>query len=218
MATVLMVNAGPPQHGEGADDFRRVPLWIEIHGLSRALDSVPLTVTVAVPPEAAGFLTATVRPAKVKGEEADCDFAVTLPPETDSDYPLTVATTLDHFNCESFASWKSLLDGVERWLLTTVLHRTHPQWSWGVSLYWMAFVGTYPDFPAGPNWPDWNTGIPFEGSFLDSWMARFKPKRAPGPAQKLLPEPVAARTREEIRRDVWTEIQGQLALYNCTLI
>ncbi|KAI0686372.1 hypothetical protein BC835DRAFT_1523126 [Cytidiella melzeri] len=155
MATVLMVNAGPPQHGEGADDFRRVPLWIKIHGLSRALDSV-----------AAGFLTATVRPAKVKGEEADCDFAVTLPPETDSDYPLTFATTLDHFNCEPFASWKSLLDGVELVV--------------GVSLYWMAFVGTYPDFPAGPNWPDWNTGIPFEGSFLDSWMARFKPKRAPG--------------------------------------
>ncbi|KAI0691345.1 hypothetical protein BC835DRAFT_1417193 [Cytidiella melzeri] len=187
MATVLMVNAGPPQHGEGADDFRRVPLWIEIHGLSRALDSVPLTVTVAVPPEAAGFLTATVRPAKVKGEEADCDFAVTLPPETDSDYPLMFATTLDHFNCESGR-------GVFR-----------------------CTGCTYPDFPAGPNWPDWNTGIPFEGSFLDSWMAHFKPKRAPGPAQKLLPEPVAARTREEIRRDIWTELQGQLALYDCTL-
>ncbi|KAI0704914.1 hypothetical protein BC835DRAFT_1315772, partial [Cytidiella melzeri] len=81
----------------------------------------------------------------------------------------------------------------------------------------MAFVGTYPEFPAGSNWPDWNTSIPLEGSFLDSWMARFKLKRAPGPAQKLLPEPVAAHTREEIHRDIWTELQGQLALYDCTL-
>ncbi|KAI0690311.1 hypothetical protein BC835DRAFT_1528884 [Cytidiella melzeri] len=215
MATVFMVNPGQRQHGEEVDGCRRVPLWIEIYGLSHTSDAVPLTVTVAVPPEAAGFLTATVRPAKVKGEEADYDFAVTLPPETD--YLLTFATTLKHFNCESFASWESLLNGVERWLLTTVLDRTHPQWSWGVSLYWMAFVGTYPEFPAGSNWPDWNTSVPFEGSFLDSWMARFKPKRAPGPAQKLLPEPVAARTREEIRRDIWTELQGQLALYDCTL-
>ncbi|KAI0695552.1 hypothetical protein BC835DRAFT_1527430 [Cytidiella melzeri] len=178
MATVLMVNAGPPQHGEGADDFRRVPLWIEIHGLSRALDSVPLTVTVAVPPEAAGFLTATVRPAKVKGEEADCDFAVTLPPETDSDYPLTFATTLDHFNCEPFASWKSLLDGVERWAPHNRLAPNTSPVVVGCFAVLDGFVGTYPDFPAGPNWPDWNTGIPFEGSFLDSWMARFKPKRA----------------------------------------
>ncbi|KAI0692037.1 hypothetical protein BC835DRAFT_1358785 [Cytidiella melzeri] len=82
----------------------------------------------------------------------------------------------------------------------------------------MVFVGTYPEFPAGDNWPDWNTGIPFKGSFLDSWMACFKLKCAPGPAQKLLPEPVAARTREEICSDIWTEIQGQLMLYHCTLI
>ncbi|KAI0684133.1 hypothetical protein BC835DRAFT_1422542 [Cytidiella melzeri] len=42
MATVLMVNAGPHQHGEEVDNFHRVSLWIKIHGLSRALDSVPL--------------------------------------------------------------------------------------------------------------------------------------------------------------------------------
>ncbi|KAI0685876.1 hypothetical protein BC835DRAFT_1454589, partial [Cytidiella melzeri] len=84
------------------------------------------------PPEAAGFLTATVHSAKVKGKEANYDFAVTLPP---TDYPLMFATTLKHFNCKSFTSWESLLNGVECWLLTTVLDRTHPQWSWGVLLY-----------------------------------------------------------------------------------
>ncbi|KAI0699476.1 hypothetical protein BC835DRAFT_1412657 [Cytidiella melzeri] len=114
MATVFMVKPGPHQHSEGVDNFCRVPVWIKIHSLLCALDSVPLTVTVAVPPEAAGFLTATVRPTKVKGEEADYDFAVTFPPETDSDYPLTFATNLKHFNCKSFASWALLFNSVKR--------------------------------------------------------------------------------------------------------
>ncbi|KAI0686025.1 hypothetical protein BC835DRAFT_1288727 [Cytidiella melzeri] len=68
-----------------------------------------------------------------------------------TNYPLTVATTLKHFNCESFASWELLLNSVECWLLTTVLDRTHAKWLYGVLLYWMAFVGIYPEFPAGSN-------------------------------------------------------------------
>ncbi|KAI0704892.1 hypothetical protein BC835DRAFT_1410232 [Cytidiella melzeri] len=103
------------------------------------------------------------------------------------------AINLKHFNCESFTFWASLLNNFEHWLLTTVLDQTHPQWLWSVLLYWMVFIGTYPEFPAGSNWPDWNTSIPFEGSFLNFWMVLFKLKRASGPAQKLLPEPVAAR-------------------------
>ncbi|KAI0682166.1 hypothetical protein BC835DRAFT_1311632 [Cytidiella melzeri] len=190
MATVFMVNPGQQQHGEEVDSCRCVPLWIEIYGLSHTSDAVPLTVTVAVPPEAAEFLTAKVHPAKLKGEEPDYDFAVILPFE--NDYPLTFAAELKDFKCKSFTCWAALLNNVEHWLLTTVLDWTHLQWSWGVSLYWMAFVGTYPKFPTGSGWPDWNTSVPFEGSFLNSWMANLKPPRTPGPAEKVLPGPVAA--------------------------
>ncbi|KAI0685435.1 hypothetical protein BC835DRAFT_1310004 [Cytidiella melzeri] len=196
MVTVFMVNPGQRQHGKDVNSCRRVPLWIEIYGLSHTSDAVPLTVTVAVPPKAAEFLTAKVHPAKLEGEEPDYDFMVTLPSE--NDYLLMFAANLKDFKFESFTCWAALLNN-------------------GVLLYWMVFVGTYPEFPTGSGWPDWNASVPFEGSFLNSWMANLKPPHAPGPAEKVLPGPVAARTREEICRDIWTEFQGQLALFNCTL-
>lgn len=58
---------------------------------------------------------------------------------------------------------------IDHWMVNT-LKPVSQEWHWGRELFWLSFVAAFPEFPCGNNWPPWNTRVPLEGAFIESWV------------------------------------------------
>jgi hypothetical protein len=100
-----------------------------------------------------------------------------------------------------------LASNIEHWLLTIARDRLHPQWQWGLDLFWLSFIAAHPDFPAGEQWP--NADIPFDGIFLAHWLERLDPR---------VDEHCSGSSAHEVlfqslRDDLWAEFERQIGLF-----
>ncbi|KAI0694534.1 hypothetical protein BC835DRAFT_1247909, partial [Cytidiella melzeri] len=86
------------------------------------------------------------------------------------EYPITFMPLPRNFDHHSARAWALLVHRIQSWMCTVTTDRTHPQWQWGLELFWISFVAAYPEFPAGCNWPSWSSDIPLDGSFINSWI------------------------------------------------
>lgn len=87
-----------------------------------------------------------------------------------NDYPVSFMPLPLGFDHHLSSSWALLAKRIQVWLCEIVDNRNHPQWEWGLDLFWIAFVAAHPTFPFGPNFPTWNADIPLQGSFIDEWL------------------------------------------------
>lgn len=65
--------------------------------------------------------------------------------------------------------WHFVVWRVESWLINFIRDRSSPYWTWGQDIFWLAFLGAYPDFPNG-NWEAWDSLIDFDGPVILKYM------------------------------------------------
>lgn len=87
-----------------------------------------------------------------------------------------------HFNPLTDLSWTQLLSHIEQWLVALPSGPAHHLWSWGIDLFWVAYVANSPSFPLGNPWPTWNHVIPFRSLFLDYWLQSYRSYQNDNPA------------------------------------
>lgn len=78
-----------------------------------------------------------------------------------------------NFEPSDISHWQRLTKAIETCLVaSTGLENKRPE-AYHVmrDLFWMAFVASFPTFPAG-DWPVWDARIPMQGGFISSWVRR----------------------------------------------
>ncbi|KAI0040148.1 hypothetical protein FA95DRAFT_1650771 [Auriscalpium vulgare] len=142
---------------------------------------VPLEISVSIPRGLASFTAPALRilPAaadvtqdgmELEGAGFESDEGSEF---DDKDWAQTVSVPFlplaQDFDVVSQVSWGKLACAVQDWLISPESCLSESHWSWGVDLFWLAFIAAYPTFPLG-EWPSWNRRIPFNSPFLNSRM------------------------------------------------
>jgi hypothetical protein len=114
------------------------------------------------------------------------------------------------FDRHNSLSWVCLASNIERWLLEVATDRRHPQWQWGLDLFWLSFIAAHLNFPAGEQCPLWNPDIPFSGAFLMRWLDNLGHSDDEDLCPSTNPDNLHY---QSVRADLWAEWERQIGLF-----
>ncbi|KAN0094303.1 hypothetical protein V8E55_002590 [Tylopilus felleus] len=163
MSTVINVGTTHQPHG-----FTLNTLYLSIyfHGSVPLRDvpgCIPVEISVRLADEWTGFL-----PVVHVAPNHESTHAEILDPAVFPFLPLP-----SNFEPSDISHWQRLTKAIETCLVaSTGLENKRPE-AYHVmrDLFWMAFVASFPTFPAG-DWPVWDARIPMQGGFISSWVRR----------------------------------------------
>ncbi|KAG9040957.1 hypothetical protein FS837_012910 [Tulasnella sp. UAMH 9824] len=134
--------------------------------LVRAANSMPLQISVSVPPEYAHFTWPVLEVSEQDPFENVEHFTPPITSEVPSFLPLPA--TFDFTDADS---WASVAEAIQDWVTQNpeVKDRDPGLWKMVLNLFWMSYVAVYPDFPRG-SWPKWDPRVPLFGAFIEQWI------------------------------------------------
>ena len=110
------------------------------------------------------------------------------------------------FNRTSAEAWSSLASQIQQWLIFCLRDEGTPHWKWGVEVFWVAFVASYPSFPLG-EWPLWDSRIPMASPFIEKQLAVNDFEETSRKAVELISEDMARKRREELWEEFCTIVR-----------
>ncbi|KAI0316172.1 hypothetical protein OF83DRAFT_1173162 [Amylostereum chailletii] len=166
--SVTIAHAPLLPHAHLNADFSRGryhPAWVKVSlGGAGLNNDMPVAVHVTIPQELENSVSATI---EVVGDALSMSTHSGSPP---SDVPTLFPSSFEFsmFDPTNDAQWKTLLSILERSLVSGTL-RASVLRSHGLELFWMAFIGSYPNFPNG-DWASWHPSIALDGAFVCAWF------------------------------------------------